>query len=154
MHTTTDLTTGEETRNRLAVGGDDVSLGVDMQATHRVVEHGCHKRDMEEVIHSPLPAMEELGAKSAKSGMKCDEREYLLSKRVVLLPGTFVVLFKRRLENRGIELHLLSESVTRIESLHKTTADVVLAVPLDLLGGLAVEDEPDRVFAVLPDAGV
>lgn len=64
MYTTTDLTTGEETRNRLAVRGDNAGLGVDVQATHRVVEYGGHKRDMEEVIHSPFAAMEELERQS------------------------------------------------------------------------------------------
>ena len=78
---------------------------------------------------------------------------YLLSKRIVLLPGTVVIFVKCSLENRGIELHLLGKSFARIESLHKTTTNVVLAVPLNLLGGLAVEDESDGVLAVLPDAG-
>lgn len=84
--------------------------------------------------------------------MKCEGQEYLLSKRIALLPGTLVVFVKCRLENRGIKLHFLGEGFARIESLHKTTANVVLAVPLDLLGGLAIEDEADGVFAVLPDA--
>jgi len=60
MYTATKFATGEETSNWLARSGDNAGLGVDMQATHSIVEHGSHERDMEEVVHSPLAAMEEL----------------------------------------------------------------------------------------------
>ena len=80
-------------------------------------------------------------------------RTHPLSERITLLPGTLVVLVERCLEDRGIELHLLGESFAGIESLHKTTTNVVLTVPLDFLGSLAVEDESDGVLAVLPNAG-
>jgi hypothetical protein len=76
-----------------------------------------------------------------------------LSEGIALLPGTLVVLVKRCLEHGGIEVHFFGESLAGIESLHETTANVVLAMPLDLLGCLAIEEESDGVLAVLPNTG-
>lgn len=64
MYTTTDFTAGKETRNRLTGGGDDTGLGVNMQTTHGVVEHGGHERDVEEIVKTPLAAVEELERQS------------------------------------------------------------------------------------------
>ena len=66
MYTTTDFTTGKETRNWLTGGGDDAGFGVNMQTTHGVVEHGGHVRDMEEVVKAPLAAVEELERQSQR----------------------------------------------------------------------------------------
>lgn len=60
--------------------------------------------------------------------------------------GYQVVVVERLLENVGAESHLLGKSFARVETLHKTTADVMLAVPLDLVGGLPVEDQADRIL--------
>jgi hypothetical protein len=60
VYTTADFTTGEKTWNWLAGGGDDAGLWVDMQTTHSIVEYGGHERNVEEVVHSPLAAVEEL----------------------------------------------------------------------------------------------
>lgn len=95
--------------------------------THGVVEDGRHVRDMEVVVHPELAAVEEL-----------------LAKRILLRLGARVVLVKGRLEDLGLETHLLCERVTRLNALHEATADVVLAMPLDLLRRLSVENETDR----------
>jgi hypothetical protein len=105
------------------------------------------------ILHSP--PWKNWGTKSAKdikARKRARNERHLLSKRVALLPGPLVVFIERCLENRGVKLHLLSEGLGGIESLHKTTTNVVLAVPFDLFGSLAVEDESDGVLAVLPDA--
>ena len=47
------------------------------------------------------------------------------------------------LEDGGFDAHFLGESVAGVETLHETTADVVLAVPLDLLRCLTVKNKTD-----------
>lgn len=44
------------------------------------------------------------------------------------------------------ETHLLCESFSVVKLLHQATADVVLAMPLDLLRRLSVENESNGVL--------
>jgi len=55
----------------------------------------------------------------------------------------------RLLKDLGLDTHLLRERLAALKALHEPAADIVLAVPLDLLARLTVEDEPDRELAVL-----
>jgi len=50
VYATTDFSAGKETRNRLASGGDDAGLGVNMQTTHGVMENRGHVCDVKEVV--------------------------------------------------------------------------------------------------------
>jgi len=42
-------------------------LGVELRATHSAVDHRGHERDVEDVVYSPLAAMEELEGQSQPS---------------------------------------------------------------------------------------
>ena len=128
VDTTSDFTSGEETGDGLAIGTDDAGLGVDLKTTHGVVEDGLHDGDVEEVIERPL-SLEELLAEGVLLGADAD-----------------VVIVEGLLEDGRGNTELLGESLAVLEALHETTADVVLAVPFDLLGGLAVEDETDGIL--------
>jgi hypothetical protein len=74
----------------------------------------------------------------------------LLAEGVLLRLNASVVIVEGLLKYRGVETHLLGQSITAIELLHETTADVVLAVPLNLARRLAIENEADGVLLVLP----
>lgn len=71
---------------------------------------------------------------------------HFLSERVLLRADDGVVVVESLLQLRRRETHLLCESLTAVELLHQTTADVVFAVPLDLLRRLSVENESNRVL--------
>ena len=65
---------------------------------------------------------------------------YLLAEGILLRLDDSVVSVEGLLENLGLNTHLLCKSLTRVETLHQATTDVVLAVPFNLVGSLAVED--------------
>lgn len=70
--------------------------------------------------------------------------EVLLTPRILhLAGGDLVVLVKGLLKLRGRDANLLGQLFSVLEVLHQATADVVLAVPLDFLGGSGVEDQAD-----------
>jgi len=50
------------------------------------------------------------------------------------------------LQDFRLDAHLLGESLTALELLHESTANIVLAMPLNLAGGFAVKDKTDRVL--------
>lgn len=126
VHTSGDLTSCEKTSDRLARLVEDSGFSVDLETTHGVVEDRGHDGDVEEVVKLPL-ALEEL-----------------LAKRILLGAHRLVVVLESLLEHLGGETELLGEGLTAIETLHQATPDVVLAMPLNLLGCFAVEDETDR----------
>ena len=68
---------------------------------------------------------------------------YLLSIWILLGACASVIVVKGLLEIRRRDTHLLRERLTALETLHETTADVVLAVPLDLLRCLTVKNKTD-----------
>jgi hypothetical protein len=83
-----------------------------------------HVRNVEEVVHLVLATVEEL-----------------LAKRILLGLCARIVLVKGRLEDFGLNAHLLCKCLARLDALHEPTADIVLAMPLDLPRGLAVKNE-------------
>lgn len=50
MDTTSQLTTGEETLERLLLLVEDLGLVVDLDTTHGEVEDGLHESDVEVVV--------------------------------------------------------------------------------------------------------
>ena len=68
---------------------------------------------------------------------------YLLAEGILLRPRDCVVVVEGLLEGLGGDAHLLRECLAALEALHESTADVVLAVPLDLLRRVAVEHKTD-----------
>lgn len=76
--------------------------------------------------------------------------EELLAPRILDVSGSdLVVLVKGLLELRGRDANLLGQLLSVLEVPHQATADVVLAVPLDFLGGSSVENQADGEL-VLP----
>jgi hypothetical protein len=69
---------------------------------------------------------------------------YLLAVWILLRSCTRVVLVEGLLENSSADAHFFRKSVTGIESLHETTANIVLAMPLNLFRRLAIQNKPDR----------
>jgi hypothetical protein len=136
VDTTGNLTGGKQARDGLAVSTEDTGLGVDLETTHGVVEDGGHEGDVEDVVHLPLARLEELFAEWILLG---------LDDVVVLLEGL--------LELRRADADILGKSSAVLITLHKSTANVVLAVPFDLLGSFTVEDEPDRMLDTGLSAG-
>lgn len=100
---------------------------------HSVVEDGSHLGDMEVLVHLDGVVV-----------------EVLLAPRILGVTGSdLVVLVKGLLELRGRDADLLGQLISVLEVLHQATANVVLAVPLDFLGGSSVEDQADGEL-VLP----
>ena len=60
MHTTGDLTCGEENKDRLAVLTNDARLVVNLKTTHGIVKNGGHDGDVEVVVELPFAGSEEL----------------------------------------------------------------------------------------------
>ena len=56
----------------------------------------------------------------------------LLSKRILLCADAGIVVLEGLVENLGVETHFLGQSLTALEPLHQTTADVMLTMPLNL----------------------
>lgn len=144
MNTTSNFTRGKETGDRLALFRKYSRFRIDVETTckyklvgisntlnarrtHGVVEDGGHVCDVEVVVHPELAAVEEL-----------------LAKGILFRLGARVILVKGRLEDLRLDTHLLCERITRLDALHQATANVMLAMPLDLLGRLSVENETDR----------
>jgi hypothetical protein len=76
--------------------------------------------------------------------------EVLLAPGILHIAGSnLVVLVKGLLELRGRDANLLGQLLSVLKVPHQATADVVLAVPLDFLGGRSVEDQADGEL-VLP----
>ena len=129
MDTTSDLTSSKESGDGCAIGAEDTGLGVDLETTHGVVKDGGHEGDVENVVHLPLAWLEELFAEWILLGL--DD--------VVVVPEGLLELSRA-------DTNVLGESGTILIALHETTANVVLAVPLNLLGSITVEDELDWVL--------
>ena len=70
----------------------------------------------------------------------------LLAEGVLLRPCDDVVVVEGLLEDRSRNAHVLGKCLTALVALHQATANVVLAVPLDLSRGLTVENETDGVL--------
>ena len=70
----------------------------------------------------------------------------LLAEGILLGSDRGVVVVEGLLELGSRDTDLLGKSLTVLEALHEATTNVVLAVPLNLLAGLAVEDETDGVL--------
>jgi len=133
VDSTADLTGGVEARDDGTVGVEDLRVGGDRETSHAVVDDGGDDGDVELVVHLKGGVLEELLAKGISVGL-----------------GKVVVLGKGLGEDRGRDLHLSGELLSVAEELHEATTDVVLAVPLDLLGSSAVEDETVRSLLVVP----
>lgn len=71
---------------------------------------------------------------------------YLLAKRILLSLGDSVIVVESLLENRRRDTHLLGKRLPALKALHQPTANIVLAVPLDLRRCLTVEDEADGIL--------
>lgn len=71
---------------------------------------------------------------------------YLLAERILLGADADVVIIEGLPEDVRGETELLSKSLSTVEALHETTADVVLAMPLNLLGCLTVKNKADGVL--------
>lgn len=100
---------------------------------HGIVEDGSHLCDMEVLVHLDRPVL-----------------EVLLAPRILdLALSDQVVLIKGLLELCGRDTNLFGQLFTVLEVPHQSTAHVVLAVPLDLLGGRCVQDQADGEL-VLP----
>jgi len=129
MDATSNLTGGEQSGDGFAINTEDAGLGVDLETTHGVVEDRGHEGNVEDIVHLPFAGLEELFAEWALLG---------LDDIVVILEGLFKL-------SRG-DTNVLGESGTVLIALHETTTNVVLAMPLDLLGSFTVEDESDWVL--------
>ena len=68
---------------------------------------------------------------------------YLLAERILLGLRSGVVVVEGLLEDLGGEAHVFCERLAGLVALHEAAADVVLAVPFDLLPRSAVEDKAD-----------
>ena len=129
MDTASNLASGKKSGNGLATSTEDTGLGVNLEATHGVVEDRGHEGNVVDVVHLPFTGLEELFAEWALLG---------LDDVVVILEGLFKL-------SRS-DAHVLGESSAVLVSLHETTTNVVFAVPLNLLGSFTVEDESNWVL--------
>ena len=129
MNTTSDLTSGEKSGDGLATSTEDTGLWVNLETTHGVVEDRCHEGNIEDVVHLPFAGLEKLFAEWA-----------------FLCLDDIIVIFEGLFELSGGDAYVLGESGAVLISFHETTANVVFAVPLNLLGSFTVENKSDWVL--------
>jgi hypothetical protein len=63
VDTTSDLTSGKKTRDRLTLSVENMRRCVNFEPSHRVMEHGSHDSNMEEVVEGEFTAWEELSSR-------------------------------------------------------------------------------------------
>jgi len=124
------LTSSEETSHG-ASGALNLSVGVDLDTTHAVVGNRGDDGDVEGVLSLPGTVL-----------------EVDLAEGVLLVLLSDVVLLEGVLEDISADTHILGDISDVGVLLHELTTAVVLAVPLNLLGSLAVEDETVRSLIV------
>ena len=100
---------------------------------------------MEKVVHRPLAVSEELRKRQLNSTKEIRDH-HLFTVRVFLCPCTGVVLIKCLLKSRGTDSYILSKGFPTIEPFHKTAPNIMLAVPLNLFGRFAVENEANGIL--------
>mmetsp|Transcript_43558 Transcript_43558/g.110290 ORF Transcript_43558/g.110290 Transcript_43558/m.110290 type:complete len:259 (-) Transcript_43558:442-1218(-) len=131
-----------------------LGTGVDLEAAHAVVDHRSHDGDVElvaslqrqVVVEFLAPLVPGLAAAVGLVGAALGVLGLLVGELVVVLEGRGDVL-ERDLVLRGELLHALV-------GLHDAAALVVLAMPLDLLGRLAVEAQEEACAIAQSDAVV
>lgn len=72
---------------------------------------------------------------------------YLLAEfRIFLVLDALIVVIEGLLENLRFDAHLLGNVLARFKAFHQLSADVVLAVPLNLVRSFAIKDEANRIL--------
>mmetsp|Transcript_4436 Transcript_4436/g.6516 ORF Transcript_4436/g.6516 Transcript_4436/m.6516 type:complete len:457 (-) Transcript_4436:4-1374(-) len=147
MDTTNNLACPVQTTNDLFLLVHALSPNVDLQSTHAVVDHRSDDGHVEgiigfqgEVVVELLPPLVPgLAATIGFVGSVLGVLGLLVCEHVVLLEGGLDVVQR--------DAVLLGELLHVLVALHDASALVVLAVPGDLRGGLAVqaEEEPSAI---------
>eukprot|EP00906_Rhabdomonas_costata_P034643 RCo048725 len=135
VHTPGTLSGGEQPLDNVTLLVDHTALGVHLNAGHAVVHNRGDDRDVELVVHLERHGGEEALGELVRLG---------LSALVVLVEGS--------LQLGRWDAHVLRQIISVVVLLHHPATGVVLAVPRDLPGGLAVEDQAVRGLVVLPHA--
>ena len=79
---------------------------------------------------------------------------YLLAEGVLLCLDDSVIVVKGLLQLRHGDTDRLCKLLAVFETLHETTADVVLAVPLDLLRGLIIQNKANGELEDMKRKGI
>mmetsp|Transcript_25778 Transcript_25778/g.43213 ORF Transcript_25778/g.43213 Transcript_25778/m.43213 type:complete len:580 (+) Transcript_25778:429-2168(+) len=126
VHASRHLACSIQPRDGRSSGREHLALVIHCQPAHAIVQHRAHDGHVIVVVHVEGRVLEELLPKGALSGSR-----------------NLVVLGEGVAERLGVDTHHFGDVRAAAEVLHHPAAHVVLAVPLDLLGGLAVEDEAE-----------
>jgi hypothetical protein len=76
-------------------------------------------------------------------------KTYLLAERILFRADALVIILKSLLQGSGRKTEFLGQCLSRLEALHQSSAYVMLAVPLDLFGRLAIENKSDGILSTL-----
>lgn len=87
---------------------------------------------------------------SEKKHTRFRKETNLLSERVLLGSDRRVVVIEGLLELSSRDTDLLRKCLTTVEALHETTADIMLAMPFDLLRRLTVEYKTNGELSKAP----
>ena len=123
MHSSHALPSGEESRHWLPVLIETLSLLVDLDPSHAIVDDRGDNSNVAELVH-----------------IEGSVHEELLPELILLSDGSLVILIIGLLKNLRSHSDVLSELISVIISLHDSSAYVVLAVPFDLVGSLGVQN--------------
>mmetsp|Transcript_30597 Transcript_30597/g.42365 ORF Transcript_30597/g.42365 Transcript_30597/m.42365 type:complete len:217 (+) Transcript_30597:712-1362(+) len=121
MHTPSNLTRSIQTMDG-TLGPKHLTLGRDRQTAHAVVQDRAHDGNVEGIVDVKRSVLEELLSEGARLGVR-----------------RLVVLLKSGGEDRRGDAHILSQISSCGVGLHHPARHVVLAVPLNLFGSLAVQ---------------
>jgi hypothetical protein len=126
VNTARNLTASVKTLEGFALLIQDLSLVIDLDATHGEVKNWLHERDVESVVDVERNVVEELFAV-----------------RVLLFSGgDVVIILEHLLEMLRSTANLLGEFLAT-DLLHEATARVVTGVEVKDIGRLAVENKTD-----------
>eukprot|EP00732_Lithocolla_globosa_P002497 Lithocolla_globosa_v1_NODE_1654_length_2416_cov_88.241847.p2 type:complete len:441 gc:universal NODE_1654_length_2416_cov_88.241847:564-1886(+) len=129
VNSTSNFTTSEKTRNGGILFVDDGAFFVNGETTHAVVDNGGNNGNVVRVIEVNRQVVEEFLAEDIGRG------------------STDTGVFSHGVsQNLGRATNLLGNLSTGLELFHHTTTAVVLAVPFNFLGGLAVQQQTERTI--------
>mmetsp|Transcript_38607 Transcript_38607/g.94737 ORF Transcript_38607/g.94737 Transcript_38607/m.94737 type:complete len:464 (-) Transcript_38607:242-1633(-) len=152
--------TAGDLASRIQAGNNPVALLhcciiSDGYSSHGVVDHGGDNSHMEAVVDVKRQVVEKLlpplvVALARRVGIVFAST---LRRCPLHLLRNFVVLLKSLLHHGRIHAHLLRQVSPSLVKLHETTSHVVLAVPGNFVGRLAVQDEAEWPLTLPHPAG-
>merc|ERR1740133_863537 len=152
MNATHGLASSIEAGDRLLFRGLDLCIWVHPKAAHAIVDHWSNDSHMELVVDVHGQVMEELLAPNIVRLATAVGLIWAILRVFLLLGSNCVVVAECFPDGLHVHAMFLGELPHVLVVLHEATALVVLAMPVDFLGGLAIEAQEEAGGVALNEA--